>query len=77
MLAILGADFDQFIALPSIGDSGGVLSWKRHVKVTCLSRVDAYSVSVQFQKSNGQPWWLTCVYGPQSNDEKISFFYKS
>jgi hypothetical protein len=35
--------------------------------------VDAYNVSVQFQKPNGQPCWLTCVYEPRSNDEKILF----
>lgn len=35
--------------------------------------MDAYNVSVQFQKPNGQPCWLTCVYEPRSNDEKILF----
>jgi hypothetical protein len=31
------------------------------------------SVSVQFSQKNGQTWWLTCVYGPQGNDEEILF----
>jgi endonuclease/exonuclease/phosphatase family metal-dependent hydrolase len=35
--------------------------------------VDNFSVSVQFKNSNGQHWWLTNVYGPQSNEDKISF----
>jgi hypothetical protein len=35
--------------------------------------VDSYSISLQFQRINGQSWWLTCVYGPQSTNEKILF----
>jgi hypothetical protein len=38
VLAILGADFDQFISLPSAGASGGILvSWRRHIKLTELN----------------------------------------
>jgi exonuclease III len=48
VLAILGTYFDQFIFLPSNGASGGILvSWRRHIKVTGLNRVDSYSVPVQ------------------------------
>jgi hypothetical protein len=36
-------------------------------------RLDAYITSVQFGSVLGVPWWLTCVYGPQGNDEKIAF----
>ena len=55
MLTILGADFDQYIMLPSDGASGGILiSWKKHIKVTGLNRVDSYSISLQFQRINGQ-----------------------
>lgn len=41
--------------------------------MTGLSRVDSYSISVQFQKSNGPSWWLIGVYGPQSSENKILF----
>jgi hypothetical protein len=43
------------------------------VGTTDQRRVDAYSASVQFRSEEGQPWWLTCVYGLQGNDEKIQF----
>jgi hypothetical protein len=74
VIAILGIDFEHFVYLPSLGASGGILvAWKRHLQVTGLSRVGTFSVSVQFKNSNGQHWWLTNVYGPQSNEDKISF----
>jgi exonuclease III len=38
-----------------------------------MSRVDTRGVSVQFQKNGGATWWLTSVYGPQSNDDKLLF----
>jgi hypothetical protein len=38
-----------------------------------VSKIDAYSVTVQFCQDVGQPWWLTCVYGPQNNEDKILF----
>ena len=37
------------------------------------TRVDAHCPSIQFLPADGEPWWLTCVYGPQGNDEKINF----
>jgi len=30
-------------------------------------------MSIQFSTDNGQTWWLTCVYGPQGNEDKIQF----
>ena len=78
VLAILGVDFEHFVYLPCLGASGGILvAWKCHLQVTRLSRVDTFSVSVQFKYSNGQHWWLTNVYGPQSNEDKISFLLEA
>lgn len=51
VMSILGADFEDFLDLPSVGASGGILlAWKRHIQATGLRRVDPNSVSVQFQK---------------------------
>lgn len=36
-------------------------------------RVDTYSTSAQFRGADGREWWLTGVYGPQSDAEKIQF----
>ena len=30
-------------------------------------------MSIQFRSFSGQTWWLTCVYGPQGNNNKIIF----
>ena len=72
ILSSLGLDFSDFIATPSVGASGGILiAWRRHIRVFVALRVDNHSVTVQFSIENGPSWWLTNVYGPQGNDNKI------
>lgn len=75
ILSMLGADFDNnFVFLPSVGASGGILmAWRSKVEANWASRSDAHSVSVQFRPDNASPWWLTVVYGPQGNEEKLEF----
>jgi exonuclease III len=75
ILTMLGIDFDNnFICLPAVGASGGiVLAWRSRIGATLMSRIDSCSASVQFSSPTWEPWWLTCVYGPQGNDAKIAF----
>ncbi|KAL5647183.1 hypothetical protein ACJX0J_041538, partial [Zea mays] len=74
VLRMLGPAFDNFVFLPSVGASGGILvAWKNSIGICASSRVDGHSVSVNFHSSTSPPWWLTCVYGPQGNQEKIQF----
>jgi hypothetical protein len=74
LLSAFGPDFSEFIEAPSVGASGGILvAWRRHLGTSSAQHVDNYSVSIQFSPTDGQPWWLTCVYGPQGNDDKIQF----
>jgi hypothetical protein len=69
-----GSDFLNHIELPSIGASGGILvAWRNYVTSTGNNRVDAHIISIQFRLEAGQTWCLTCVYGPQGNDDKILF----
>jgi exonuclease III len=72
---MLGADFDNnFVCLPSVGASGGVLiTWRAKLGRIVASRVDSFSVSVKFNPADGEAWWLTYVYGPQGHDRKIAF----
>jgi exonuclease III len=71
---VVGTCFSDFVVLPAVGQSGGILmAWRQHVKTTGANRVDSSSISVQFQAENGSNWWLTCVYGPQGTAEKITF----
>jgi exonuclease III len=50
VLSLLGPDFDNnFVALPSVGASGGVLlAWRSKLGAIVDSRVDVFSVSVKF-----------------------------
>jgi len=74
ILSALGSDFSDYIDLPAVGASGGILvAWRRHIQTTGNHRVDTNSASIQFCAENGTPWWLTCVYGPQGNSEKVFF----
>jgi hypothetical protein len=72
--SMLGADFDQFIVLPVDGTHDGILlAWKGNVCQYLSSRVDTFSLLVQFAHEEGDPWWFTRVYGPQSEVVKIQF----
>jgi exonuclease III len=75
ILSMLGVKFNNnFISLPALGASGGIIvAWKARVGAALNVRIDAFSASVQFSSAIGEPWWLTCVYGPQGNDDKIAF----
>jgi hypothetical protein len=71
---MLGPDFANFVFCPSIGASGGILvAWKDHINWSGVSRVDDHSVSILFHPVDDVEWWLTCVYGPQFNQDKIAF----
>jgi len=74
VLSVLGSTFSHYISVPSVGASGGILvAWTHDLGPARSTRVDTYSASVQFQPADRNPWWLTCVYGPQGNEEKIQF----
>jgi exonuclease III len=75
VLYMFGADFDNnFVYLPYSGASEGVLiSWRSRMGVVVASRVDSFSATVQFSSNSGDALWLTVVYGPQGNGNKIAF----
>jgi exonuclease III len=74
VLSTLGPDFCHFLVRPSVGASGGILiAWKQDIGPADSTRVDAYCATIRLLPADGEPWWLTCVYGPQGNDEKINF----
>jgi hypothetical protein len=75
VLSMLGAEFDEFIMLPVDGTRGGILlAWRGSVCRHLNSRIDSFSLSVQFTHDEGDPWLFTRVYGPQSEVLKIQFF---
>ncbi|CAD6239004.1 unnamed protein product [Miscanthus lutarioriparius] len=74
ILSMLGSVFSHWVVLPAVGASGGILlAWRQDLGPATASRVDEHSISVQFSPAGLQPWWLTCVYGPQGDERKILF----
>jgi len=74
ILSMLGSDFPYWLELPSIGASGGILvAWRHGLGPAKATRVDNHSISIQFSPASSHDWWLTCVYGPQGDDNKILF----
>jgi len=74
LLSMLGSDVSFWVDLPATGASGGILvAWRHELGMASVTRVDRHSVSIQFSPNNTPSWWLTCVYGPQQNDDKLLF----
>ncbi|KAJ1279149.1 hypothetical protein BS78_04G132900 [Paspalum vaginatum] len=72
--SVFGSDFDKYVMLPADGTRGGVLvAWKSSVVQALASRIDTFSVSVQFIEEEGRNWWFTGVYGPQDDGDKLLF----
>jgi exonuclease III len=76
LLSALGSEYDKFIALPAIGSHGVFLAWKEACCHAISSRVDSFSVFVQFPENEGRNWWFTSVYGPQEDDQKVQFLHE-
>jgi exonuclease III len=54
VLQMLGPDFSNFVFLPSVGASGGILiAWKDSLGSLGNSRIGNFSVSVQFCPAGG------------------------
>jgi hypothetical protein len=54
VLCMLGSDFSEWVSLPSVGASGGILvAWKRHLGSIDHLRVGDYNISIQFHKDGG------------------------
>ena len=66
--------FDGFSYLPVSDTRGGVLlAWDSTVlDVDCLV-LDTHSITGRVHTRDGNSWWITGVYGPQGDDEKLAF----
>ena len=72
---IVGASFD-YDFVPADGAAGGImLAWARDCwSVDSLHR-GRFSLTARFSSRAplGQPWWISVVYGPQLDSDKIEF----
>ena len=72
---ILGPAFD-YDFLPATGAAGGILlAWVRDDWVVSDINKGRFAISARFQKrgATSTPWWLTGVYGPQEDAQKVEF----
>lgn len=66
----------EYCFLPSEGLSGGiVVAWRTDVWSMADVSVQRFSVTAKASMLNvaTAPWWITVVYGPQEDVEKIEF----
>jgi hypothetical protein len=66
---------DCFDHIPSIGVSGGILVlWFSNVFTGTVTKKLQFSITIQFTSAhNGDPWYLSNVYGPCHEPERSEF----
>lgn len=67
---------DEYVYLPASDTCGGILlAWKsRDVSITDPRfTTNTLSSLVATPTGVSVPWWLTIVYGPQTDNDKITF----
>ena len=74
MASVWRSRFKEWILLPSVGRSGGILMmWdRRRVKVTD-NLIRAFSVSICLKMDNLGEWWFLGIYGPPSVSSRREF----
>ena len=74
VLECLGPGYDDFFYLPAEETRGGILVAWDSSKIcgdSCFR--GEFSVSVRFSSPAASPFWVTSVYGPQDEPDKIRF----
>lgn len=70
----LGNKFENFFYLPAVGTRGGILvAWDTSVVNLSNPHHTTYTLTALVKPSEGPQWWLTGVYGPQLDQEKLDF----
>jgi exonuclease III len=74
LMQIFGPDFEYFY-LPAIHTRGGILVvW--HLSTLVISNTSTHHFSVSGKvhlTSSGPDWWLSSVYGPTRDADKLAF----
>jgi hypothetical protein len=75
VMETLGADFDAYFCLPVTDTRGGVIvAWVSRVVQLDSAHYGTNSITARVSPLGGEPWWwLTCVYGPQAEPDKVAF----
>ncbi|XP_073355452.1 uncharacterized protein [Aegilops tauschii subsp. strangulata] len=68
----LGNRFENFYYVPAVGTRGGILLAWDHLVVSVTNSHLTMNTITTLIKQEGLPmWWLTGVYGPQGDTEKV------
>jgi exonuclease III len=76
VLEALGSEFDDYVYLPAAGTRGGILiAWKSRDVTISDAEFTTNTITAKVVPSSGAttPWWMTVVYGPQRDEDKIAF----
>ena len=70
----LGNKFDGFYYVPVVGTRGGILlAWDSTVVSISNRHITANTITGLVTQDETPMWWLTGVYGPQGDADKIEF----
>jgi hypothetical protein len=75
ILDLLRLDFG-YVALPAVSGCGGILvAWLKDLWLVSYLSLGLNHVIVKVAPTStpSLSWWITLVYGPQSNAEKVTF----
>lgn len=68
----LGNKLENFVYLPAEGTRGGIiLAWDATVVGLHNTHITKHTITALVKPVTGEQWWLTGVYGPQLDVEKI------
>jgi len=74
VLETLGSEFDDYTYLPADDPRGGILlAWKSRAVSITDPLFTRNAITAKVASASGTPWWLSVVYGPQDNADKIEF----
>nr|BDI54638.1 retrotransposon protein, putative, unclassified [Triticum aestivum] len=70
----LGNKFTNFFYVPAVGTRGGILvAWDELIVRLSNPHYQANSLTAIVKAPGAAEWWLTCVYGPQEDRDKVEF----
>lgn len=74
VLDTLGSEFDDYTYLPAQGTRGGILlAWKSRAVSITDPMFTTNALTAKVATASSTPWWLTVVYGPQDDVDKVAF----
>ncbi|XP_073355144.1 uncharacterized protein [Aegilops tauschii subsp. strangulata] len=73
IMRCLGPAYDGFAYLPSSDTRGGIfIAWDSSQVLISNTVLDSNFITGYVSPREGQPWWLSVVYGPQEDAQKIT-----